>query len=78
MEQAYLESKGYDSWSDYLLFLGFNGHSNEQTRKFWAFFAKTYPARAIPMQRLVHHLATTRFGARYVQKYLGMKGRIVA
>ena len=33
-EQAYLESKGYESWSDYLLFLGFDGHFNEQKRNF--------------------------------------------
>jgi hypothetical protein len=60
------------------LFLGFDGHFNEQKSKFWAFFEKTFPPQATLTQRLVHYLATTRIGAWYIQKYLGMKGRIAA
>lgn len=78
MEQEYLESKDFDNWSNYLLFLGFDGHINEQKRKFWAFFARTYPARATFAQRVMHYLATTRIGAWYIQKYLGMIGRFAA
>ena len=78
VEQAYLESKGYGNWSDYLFHIGIDGHFNQQKRKFWAHFSKSFPARATPKQRLVHYLATTRLGAWYIQKYLGMKGRIAA
>ena len=46
MEQAYLKSKGYDNWSDYLLHIGIDGHFNQQKRKFWPHFSITFPARA--------------------------------
>jgi len=78
MDQAYLESKGYDNWSDYVLYLGFDGHFNEQKRKFWAFFSKTYLVRATLIQRVVHYFTTTQFGIWYIQKDLGMKGRTAA
>ncbi|MDA9983095.1 hypothetical protein N9H39_10300 [Gammaproteobacteria bacterium] len=78
MEQAYLEFKGYDNWPDYLLHIGIDGHFNQQKRKFWAHFSISFPARATLKQRLVHYLATTRFGVWYIQKYLGMRGRIAA
>ena len=78
MEQQYLAAKGFDSWSEYLLFIGFDGHFNQQKRQFWANFARWYAELPPLKYRLVHYLATTRFGACYIQKCLGMKGGIAA
>ena len=78
MKQAYLKSKGFDNWSEYLFDIGIDWHFNQQKRKFWAFFAKTFPPQATVTQRAVHYLARTQFGVWNIRKYLGMKGGIAA
>ena len=77
-EQAYLESRGYDNWSDYLASLGYTGHINEQEREFWKDFAFTFGQPPTKLQRAVHFLAATNLGGWFIEKYLGMKGRIAA
>lgn len=78
MEQQYLEVKGYDSWPEYFVHIGIDGHFNQQKLKFWCHFNKWCPEPPPLKYRLVHYLATTRLGVWYIQKYLGMKGRIAA
>ena len=78
MEAAYLQSKGFDSWSEYLLYRRYFGHFDEQCTGFWQDVGHLFREPPTRTQRLVHYLATTRFGAWYIQKYLGMKGRIAA
>ena len=78
MEQQYLKAKGFDSWSEYFLSVGFDGHFNQQKRQFWAHFALWYADPPSLRFKLVHYFATTRFGVWYIRKYLGMKGRIAA
>lgn len=78
MEQAYVESKGYANWSEYLIHLGYYGHFQDQCVAFWKEAGGNFKEPLTRKQRLVHYLATTRFGVWYIQKYLGMKGRIAA
>ena len=78
MEQQYLKTKGFGSWLEYFLSVGFDGHFNRKKRQFCAHFARWYAEPPSLKYQLVHYLATTRFGIWYIQKYLGMKGRIVA
>jgi len=78
MEAAYLRSKGFDSWSEYLLHRRYFGHFDDQCREFWKDTGRLFAEPPTNTQRLVHYLATTRFGVWYIQKYLGMKGRIAA
>lgn len=78
MEQAYLEFKGFDTWSDYLAQLGYEGHINEQTQMFWKDFERAFRQPPTRWERLVHYLAATSFGAWFIQKYLGMRGRLAA
>jgi hypothetical protein len=79
MEQAYIESKGYETWSEYFMNLGFYGLFQDQCRDFWmSEVGVMFWGPLTRSQRLVHYLATTQLGIWYIQKYLGMKGRIAA
>ena len=78
MEAAYLRSKGFDSWYEHLMDRGYYGHFDAQGAEFWEDVSRLFSEPPTRTQRLVHYLATTRFGTWYIQKYLGMKGRIAA
>ena len=78
MCMPYLEAKGYDNWSEYLRHIGIDGNIHERKRKFWAHISQTFPVRVSFRHRVIYYLATTRFGVWFIQKYLGMKGRIAA
>lgn len=78
MEAAYLQSKEFESWSEHLMDRGYYGHFDAQCTEFWKDVSRLFAEPPMRMQRLIHCLATTRFGAWYIQKYLGMKGRIAA
>jgi len=80
LELAYFQSKGYANWSEYLKSLGYTGHLNDQKRRFWQGFQsvrrKTLPPTML--QRVVHMTAATSFGVWIIEKYIGMKNRMVA
>ena len=78
MEQAYIKSKGYETWSEYLMHLGYYGHFNDQCRDFWKNVSRDFAEPPTVRQRMIRNLVTTSFGARFIQRCLGLKGRIAA
>ena len=78
MEQAYVKSKGYETWSEYLMHLGYYGHFNDQCRNFWKNVSLDFAEPPTVRQRMIRYFVTTSFGAWFIQRYLGMKGRMAA